>query len=67
MKISTHAHTKKEEEEEEEEEGKDKEKKKRKRKTDTCWCKGTKKKENIRGKKKILGHVILKSIISNKQ
>ena len=49
--------------------GKDKEKKKRKRKTDTRGCKGTKKKkENIRKKKrkKILRHVILKSITGNK-
>ena len=49
--------------------GKDKEKKKRKRKTDTRRCKGTKKKkENIRKKKrkKILRHVILKSITGNK-
>ena len=45
-----------------------KKKRKRKRKTDTRWCKGTKKKkENIREKKKILRHVVLKSITANKQ
>ena len=59
MKTSTHKKRKR---------GKDKEKKKRKRKIDTRWCKGTKKKnENIRKKKKILRHVILKSITGNKQ
>ena len=39
-------------------------KKKRKRKTNTRWCKGTKKKKE--GEKKILSHVILKSITGNK-
>ena len=54
------------------EEGKVKGKNKRKRKIDTRWCNGTKKKkENMRKKKtkgkQILRHVILKSVIGNKQ